>query len=70
MTRYAEMFIRHDITGRSLLRLNDNSLYRIGITDDYHRDIILKEILKQRLKKDIMEIKDLEHLNNVYQNCS
>lgn len=64
------MFIRHDITGRPLLRLNDDSLYRIGITDDKHRDIILNEILKQRLKKDIMEIKDLEHLNNVYQNCS
>lgn len=70
ITSYAELFIRHNITGRALLRLNDNSLYRMGITDDKKRDIILKEILKQRLKTDIMEIKDLEHMNNVYQNCS
>lgn len=63
-------FHQHDITGRALLRLNDNSLKRMGIHNDSDRDAILKEILKQRLKTDIMEIKDLEHKNNnVYENC-
>jgi SAM domain (Sterile alpha motif) len=38
---------KHDITGRSLLRLNDNSLKRMGIKNDTDRDAILKEILKQ-----------------------
>lgn len=41
----------------------------MGIHNDSDRDAILKEILKQRLKTDIMEIKDLEHKNNVYENC-
>lgn len=42
----------------------------MGILDNADRDAILKEILKQRLKTDIMEIKDLENLsNNVYENC-
>lgn len=42
----------------------------MGIHNDNDRDVILKEILKQRLKRDIMEIKDLELMNNVYENCS
>lgn len=41
----------------------------MGIHSDSDRDAILKEILKQRLKTDIMEIRDLEHFNNVYENC-
>lgn len=41
----------------------------MGITDPVHRDSILREILKQRLKTDIMEIRDLELMNNVYENC-
>lgn len=41
----------------------------MGIENDNDRDAILKEILKQRLKTDIMDIKDLENLNNVYENC-
>lgn len=69
MLRYEELFRKHDITGRPLLRLNDDSLTRIGITDPRHREVIFKEILKQRLKTDIMEIKDLENMNNVYENC-
>lgn len=40
----------------------------MGIEDDNDRDTILKEIMKQRLKRDIIEIKDLEHKNNVYEN--
>lgn len=40
---------------------------RMGIPA-LERDAILKEILKQRLKADIVEIKDLEHMNNVYEN--
>jgi hypothetical protein len=41
----------------------------MGILNESDRDAIEKEILKQRLKTDIMEIKDLENLNNVYENC-
>lgn len=52
--------MHHDITGRSLLRLNDNSLLRLGIIDTAHREAIWREILKLRLKTDIMEIHDLQ----------
>ncbi|KAG5667597.1 hypothetical protein PVAND_015573 [Polypedilum vanderplanki] len=65
---YEDLFVMHDITGRALLRLNDNSLKRMGIKNDVDREAILKEILKQRLKTDIMEIKELENMNNVYEN--
>lgn len=54
------LHLQHDITGRALLRLSDNSLKRMGIHDDNDRDAILKEILKQRLKRDIMEQCELQ----------
>jgi hypothetical protein len=67
---YAELFLKHEINGRALLRLNDNSLKRMGITDDNKRELILKEILKQKLKTYMIEIRDLELMNNnVYENC-
>ncbi|CAG9129453.1 unnamed protein product [Plutella xylostella] len=50
----------HDITGRALVRINDNTLLRMGITAREHRDAIWREILKLRLKTDIVEIRDLE----------
>ncbi|EAT34009.1 AAEL013728-PA [Aedes aegypti] len=67
--KYSELFIKHEITGRALLRITDNSLYRMGIDDEKHREDILREIIKQRLKTDIMEIRDMELMNNVYENC-
>ncbi|XP_052860131.1 protein aveugle isoform X2 [Anopheles cruzii] len=67
--QYQELFQRHEITGRALLRITDDSLYRMGILDEKDRDDILREIIKQILKTDIMEIRDMELMNNVYQNC-
>ncbi|KAJ8915052.1 hypothetical protein NQ315_016027 [Exocentrus adspersus] len=60
---YVENFIQHDITGRTLIRINDNSLLRLGITNVVHREAIWREILKLRLKTDIMEIRDLQRRN-------
>lgn len=69
---YAEKFLQHDINGRSLIRINDNSLLRLGITDVVHREIIWRGILKLRLKTDIMEIRDLQrrNTNNMFYDCS
>uniref|UniRef100_A0A182UA53 SAM domain-containing protein n=1 Tax=Anopheles melas TaxID=34690 RepID=A0A182UA53_9DIPT len=68
--KYQELFQRHEITGRALLRITDEqTLYRMGIHDEKDRSDILREIIKQRLKTDIMEIRDMELMNNVYQNC-
>ncbi|XP_065074445.1 protein aveugle [Ochlerotatus camptorhynchus] len=67
--KYSDLFQKHEITGRALLRITDNSLYRMGIVDDKDREDILREMIKQRLKTDIMEIRDMELMNNVYENC-
>lgn len=60
---YAEKFLQHDITGRALIRINDNSLLRLGIVDAVHREAIWRQILKLRLKTDIIEIRDLQRRN-------
>lgn len=41
----------------------------MGIVDEKDREDILREMIKQRLKTDIMEIRDMELMNNVYENC-
>jgi hypothetical protein len=51
------------------MRLREDSLSRMGIVNNEHRDAILREVLKLRLKSYIMEIRDLELKNNVYENC-
>lgn len=69
---YADVFLKHEVTGRALIRINDNSLLRLGITDMVHREAIWREILKLRLKTDIMEIRDLQrrNTNNMFYDCS
>ncbi|EDW00914.1 protein aveugle [Drosophila grimshawi] len=62
-TKYVDLFKDHDITGRALLRITDSSLQRMGVTDNRDREAIWREIVKQRLKTDIMEIRDMERLN-------
>lgn len=60
---YGNTFLENEITGRSLIRLNDESLKRMGIDNAGHRDEICRLILKLKLKSDIIEIKDLENMN-------
>ncbi|CAM1331504.1 SAMD12 (predicted) [Pycnogonum litorale] len=60
-TQYVKLFLHHDITGRSLMRMNEATLEKIGITNPEHREEICREILKLKLKSDILEMKDLEH---------
>lgn len=69
---YATNFFTHEVTGRMLLRINDNSLLRLGITDVEHRDAIWRQILKLRLKTDIMEIRDIQkrNTNNMFYDYS
>ncbi|XP_001605297.1 protein aveugle isoform X2 [Nasonia vitripennis] len=62
---YHEKFLYHDITGRALLRLNENILMRLGIEDKEHRMDIWREIMKLHLKTDILEIRDIERRNNM-----
>ncbi|XP_022916775.1 protein aveugle [Onthophagus taurus] len=64
--KYLGMFAQHEITGRSLLRITENTLLRIGIIDSDDRNAIWREILKLKLKTDIVEIKDMESRNLNY----
>lgn len=50
-----------------MLRITDESLLRMGITNNRDREAIWREIVKQRLKTDIMEIRDLEYMNIYYE---
>ncbi|XP_017777557.1 PREDICTED: protein aveugle [Nicrophorus vespilloides] len=65
---YHQQFLNHEITGRALLRFNNDHLLRLGITNKEHREAIWEEILKLKLKNDIMDIRDLQrsNMNMVY----
>lgn len=63
--------LQHEITGQALLRINDNTLFRMGIKDDGDREAILREIGKQRLKTDIFNLlafQSTNHTNPKYSN--
>lgn len=45
--------------------MHENTLLRLGITNAQHREDIWREIMKLRLKTDILEIRDLERKNNL-----
>ncbi|XP_034945770.1 protein aveugle [Chelonus insularis] len=62
---YHEKFLYHDITGRVLLRINENILLRLGINNEEHREFIWREIMKLHLKTDILELRDIERRNNM-----
>ena len=57
---YSIKFLEQDITGRSLVRLTDNSLLRLEIVNSQHRQAILREISKLRLRSNILLLKDIE----------
>ncbi|XP_046406496.1 protein aveugle [Ischnura elegans] len=61
---YGERFLQHDITGRTLVRVNESTLLRLGVLNPDHRQEIWREIMKLKLKTDILEIRDLERRNN------
>lgn len=50
-----------------MLRINDSSLMRMGIVSHHDRETIWREIVKQRLKTDIMEARDLEYMKIYYE---
>jgi len=58
--QYSELFHKNNVNGRSLLRMNSGALERMGIFNGSHRNEIWREIIKLKLKSDILEIRDLE----------
>lgn len=58
--QYGNLFLEHEITGRSLCRVTDNMLERMGIEQQDHRDELRRIIMKLKLKSDMVKLKDLE----------
>ncbi|KAF2345352.1 Sterile alpha motif domain, partial [Trinorchestia longiramus] len=50
----------HEINGKALVGLTQGALLRLGITKAEHRDALCRQILKLRLKADIMEMKEIQ----------
>ncbi|GBP27648.1 Protein aveugle [Eumeta japonica] len=51
--------LEYRLTGSALVRLYNNTLIRMGLTNCEHHEAIWREIQKLRLKTDILEIMDL-----------
>ena len=47
-------------SGRSLMRLSENSLLRIGVVHPEHRQEILRKISQQRIKSNMLLLRDME----------
>ena len=50
------------VTGRCLVRMNENSLMRLGIIHPEHRQFIWREIGKLRLRTSILSLRDQERI--------
>lgn len=58
--QYGDKFLEHEITGRSLCRVTDYMLLRMGIELQDHRDELRRIIMKLKLKSDMVKLRDLE----------
>ncbi|XP_064625314.1 protein aveugle-like isoform X2 [Lineus longissimus] len=58
--RYGVTFQDNEITGRALLRLNDNKLRRLGIVENTDRDELLHYIHHLRIKFESYEFKNMD----------
>lgn len=61
--QYGNLFVQHKITGRSLCRVTDFMLERIGIENQENRDELRRVIMKLKLKSDMVKLRDLERNN-------
>lgn len=57
---YGELLLSQEITGRTLIRMNDIKLERLGIISSDHRREIMQHILRLRLKHEAIDLKNLE----------
>jgi len=57
---YCESFLEQEVTGRCLVRMQENSLMRLGIIHPEHRQFIWREIAKLRLRSSILYLRDQE----------
>ncbi|CAG5133499.1 unnamed protein product [Candidula unifasciata] len=56
---YGDLLSKHDVTGRTLIRVNDIKLEKIGILDASHRHDLMQFILRLRLKHEASDLRGL-----------
>ncbi|KAH3782646.1 protein aveugle-like [Dreissena polymorpha] len=57
---YGDLFLQQDVTGRTLIRLTEYKLEKIGITNTQHRHELMHYVLKLRLKHENNDLKNLD----------
>jgi len=57
---YGDLLRQHEINGRSLVRLTDWKLSMIGMNNSAHREELLRQIVRLKLKFDSQELKALQ----------
>jgi len=62
--QYSELFLQNNISGRTLLQINSAGLERMGISNPAHLHEIWREIIKLKLKSDILELVELRCVFN------
>ncbi|XP_066036277.1 sterile alpha motif domain-containing protein 10-like isoform X2 [Chamaea fasciata] len=55
----AELAREHALTGRTLLRLTEGSLRRMGVTPRSRRRELLRELLRLRLQQEMQELRSI-----------
>ncbi|KAG9510962.1 Protein aveugle, partial [Fragariocoptes setiger] len=58
--KYGHLFLQHEVNGRSLCRITDTMLERMGIDSVEHREQLCQTVKTLKLKSDIVEMRDLE----------
>ncbi|XP_062607141.1 protein aveugle-like [Saccostrea cucullata] len=58
--KYGELFLQQEITGRTLIRMNEIKLEKIGIVNPDHRRELMQQILRQRLKHEMSDLKNMD----------
>ncbi|WAR22867.1 SAM12-like protein [Mya arenaria] len=57
---YGQLFLEQEVTGRSLIRLTEYKLEKIGILNLQHRQELMHYVLKLRLKHEGTDLKNLD----------
>ncbi|RUS68965.1 hypothetical protein EGW08_023274 [Elysia chlorotica] len=55
---YGDLLSKHEVTGRTLIRINDIKLERMGILDTTHRHDLMQFILRLRLKHEMSDLRN------------
>ncbi|XP_017293648.1 sterile alpha motif domain-containing protein 12-like [Kryptolebias marmoratus] len=59
MSTLQKAIIKHDISGRALLRLKEYHLELLGVEDEEHQQEILQDLLLLRIEEEINELCDI-----------